>query len=116
MPMQVMLSWYAVKDLEKAKSFYGEVLGLDKGFEMQGWVEFSHGKGATAIGLAQQSNGGPGATVVLRVDDLDRARAELVRKGVKFEGEVQEVPGVIRLASFRDPFGNPLQLAQVLQE
>ena len=53
---------------------------------------------------------------MLRVADLDKARNELTQKGVKFDGEVEEVPGIVRLASFRDPFGNHLQLAQVLME
>jgi predicted enzyme related to lactoylglutathione lyase len=33
---------------------------------------------------------------------------------VEFEGEVEEIPGIVRLAAFRDPFGNLLQLAQPL--
>ena len=115
--MEVNLSWYHVKDLNAAKKFYGEVLGLKKTIEIEGWCEFSHADGAASIGLNQmrESDEG-GATVVLRVDDLDRERNELTAKGVKFEGEVQEVPGVVRIATFRDPFGNRLQLCQVLMQ
>ena len=51
-----------------------------------------------------------------QVDDLDRSRKELGAKGVKFEGDVMEVPGVVRIASFRDPAGNRLQLCQVLMQ
>ncbi len=40
--MQVSLSWYQVKDLDWAKIFYGETLGLKKIFEMPSWAEFSH--------------------------------------------------------------------------
>ncbi len=117
--MNVMLSWYAVKNLEQGKKFYGEVLGLKKTFEMQGWAEFSHAEGAAAIGLAEQpqANGrssDAGATVVLGVQDLDRVQQELTGHGVKFEGKIEEIPGVVRIATFRDPFGNRLQLAQVL--
>ena len=46
--MEVILSWYRVRDLEKSKKFYAETLGLNKTFEMQGWAEFSHATGATA--------------------------------------------------------------------
>jgi predicted enzyme related to lactoylglutathione lyase len=53
---------------------------------------------------------------VLRVDDLDAAQDEMKRKGAKFEGEVQEIPGVVRIATFRDPDGNRLQLCQVLMQ
>jgi predicted enzyme related to lactoylglutathione lyase len=114
--MQISLSWYQVKDLEKAKKFYGEVLGLDKTFEVEGWAEFSHTKDGPAVGLSQVSEADApgGATVVLRVDDLDVARKALSKKGVEFEGDVKEIPGIVRIGSFRDPSGNRLQLCQVL--
>ena len=116
--MEVNLSWYHVKDLNAAKKFYGEVLGLKKTLEMEGWCEFSHADGAASIGLnkMRESDDEQGATVVLRVDDLDRTQNELSEKGVKFEGEAYEVPGVVRIATFRDPAGNRLQLCQVLMQ
>ena len=115
--MEVNLAWYSVKDLSAAKKFYGEVLGLKKTFEMDGWCEFSHADGAVSIGLSaiSESDAG-GATVVLKVDDLDRSRKDLAAKGIKFEGDVMEVPGVVRIASFRDPAGNRLQLCQVVMQ
>lgn len=113
--MEVNVSWYQVKDFDAAKKFYGEVLGLKKIFEMEGWCEFSHADGAASIGLNQMRDDDEGgATVVLRVDDLNRTRSELIAKGVKFEGEVHEVPGVVRIATFRDPSGNRLQLCETL--
>lgn len=116
--MEVNVSWYPVKDLNAAKKFYGEVLGLKKTFEMDGWCEFSHAEGAAAIGLSQLREGEEerGATVVLRVDDLARVQKELSAKGAQFEGEPEEIPGVVRIATFRDPAGNRLQLCQVLME
>jgi len=114
--MKVLLSWYPVKDLEQAKKFYGDVLGLHKIFEMQGWAEFSHAEGQAAIALSQSPNGTGegGATVVLAVENLDATRRNLSKRGVNFEGDVMEIPGVVRIATFRDPFGNRLQLAQNL--
>lgn len=114
--MEVNVSWYAVKDIDAAKKFYGDVLGLKKTLDLGGWCEFSHSDGAASIGLNALREGDDerGATVVLRVDDLGRAQKELKTKGVKFEGEVHEVPGVVRIATFRDPEGNRLQLCQIL--
>ena len=114
--MEINVSWYQVNDMNAAKKFYSEVLGLKKTFEMEGWCEFSHADGAPSIGLNQLREGDDerGATVVLRVDDLARVQKELSAKGVTFEGEIHEVPGVVRLATFRDPCGNRLQLMQVL--
>lgn len=115
--MEVNVSWYQVKDLEAAKKFYGEVLGLKKTLEIDGWAEFSHADGAASIGLNQMSSDDEGgATVVLRVDDVARSQTELKAKGVKFDGDIQEVPGVVRIATFRDPEGHRLQLCQVLMQ
>ena len=114
--MEINLSWYHVDDMEKAKKFYGEVLGLKKTFEMEGWAEFSHAEGAASIGVNQLRPGDErrGATVVLKVDDIEASRRQLKKHGVDFEGEVQEIPGVVRIATFSDPFGNRLQLVQTL--
>ena len=116
--MEINVSWYQVKDLDAAKRFYGEVLGLKKILDLGEWCEFSHADGAASIGLNAMREGDAeqGATVVLRVDDLSRAQKDLTAKGVKFEGEVHEVPGVVRIATFRDPSGNRLQLCQVLMQ
>jgi len=116
--MEINVSWYQVSDMSAAKKFYGEVLGLNKTFEMEGWCEFSHADGAASIGLNQlrEDDAERGATVVLRVDDLASMQKELTAKGVQFEGEIHEVPGVVRLATFRDPSGNRLQLMQVLMQ
>jgi len=117
--MQISLAWYPVTDLEKAKDFYGNTLGLKKTFEMQGWAEFSHAPDGVSVGLALTDNPPPpggGATVVFRVPDIEAARRNLAKHGVSFEGEVKEIPGVVKLALFKDPFQNNLQLAQVLLE
>jgi len=115
MKFEMMLAWYPVENLDAARRFYGEILGLRKVFEMPGWAEYAHAEKATPIGLAEQPPGGArGAVVVLKVDDIDQARAALTGKGIQFDGPTQDIPGVVRLALFRDPSGNPLQLAQPL--
>ncbi|HMV83310.1 MAG TPA: VOC family protein [Blastocatellia bacterium] len=119
MKSQFLLAWYEVSDLDKAKAFYGGALGMETEFEMPGWAEFAPVKGGPSIGLALRE-GAPaqtgGAVVVLRVEDIHATKAELMKQGVEFDGEIEEYPGVVRLALFRDPFGNRLQLAQQLME
>jgi len=114
--MKVMMAWYTVGDLDKAKAFYGDVLGLKKIFEMQGWAEYSHAEGQAAIGLNAMpgTSGDGGATVVLGVESLDDTRKKLAARGVSFVGDIMEIPGVVRIGTFHDPFGNRLQLAQNL--
>ncbi len=76
--MKVTVAWFSVNDFEQAKKFYGSVLGLKKSFEMEvGGVR--GGDGQAAVGI---SNGPPtpkehGATIVLRVDDIERERKRL---------------------------------------
>jgi predicted enzyme related to lactoylglutathione lyase len=116
--MKVIVSWFSVADLEREKKFYGDVLGLLNIGEHDGWAEFSHEKGGAAIGLSAKA---PvpvekGATVVLQVQDLMREYERLKSRDVKFEGGIDEVPGVVKIATFRDPSGNRLQIVQSLMK
>ena len=114
--MKVTVSWFSVKDFQQAKKFYGETVGLKKTFEMEQWAEFAGAEGEASIGLA--GNGQlvkqPGATIVLRVEDIELERKRLESRGVSFEGKTEEIPGAVKLATFLDPSGNRLQLCQVL--
>jgi predicted enzyme related to lactoylglutathione lyase len=116
--MKVMVSWFSVNDFEGAKKFYGNVLGLKKTFEAQQWAEFAGAEGEESIGVAVNPRAGkePGATIVLRVEDIERECNRLETAGVKFEGRIEEIPGIVKLATFRDPSGNRLQLAQPLMQ
>ena len=115
--MQFTLAWYNVPDLAAARRFYTDVLGWQQTFEMPGWAEFrpSPTAAGASIGLAAGPAGSiGGATAVLEVTDLDAEIARLTTAGVEFTGPIEEIPGVVRLAMFADPFGNRLQLAQSL--
>jgi predicted enzyme related to lactoylglutathione lyase len=115
--MEVMLAGCYVDDLEQAKKFYLEKLGLAVMFEGPGFCEVSHGKGRMVIGLSQspRPTGQDGAVVCFKVADLPQELERLQKLGVKFEGEVFEKPGIVRIANFRDPFANRLQLVQHLR-
>jgi len=115
--MEVMLAGCFVEDLEIAKKFYVDKLGLSVMLESQGFCGVSHGKGGMIIGLSQspRPSGQDGAVVCFKVADLLTERERLLRSGVKFDGEVFEKPGIVRLANFRDPFANRLQLVEHLR-
>ena len=69
------------------------------------------------IGLNQGAEAGDaGATPVFGVKDIDAARSELEAKGVTFEGETVELPGMVKLATFVDPDGNHYMFAQSLMK
>ena len=111
-----------VTDFKAASRWYQDVLGFEPLYQMEemGWGEFRTNVAGMSVGLSQVEPGsndapGPGgATLTFGVDDIDKSRALLEAKGVKFDGETREIPGMVRLATFFDPDGNSLMLAQGL--
>jgi catechol 2,3-dioxygenase-like lactoylglutathione lyase family enzyme len=99
------------RDLDRAREFYVETLGLrpDQKAQYEFWA------GDTCLTLWQperlgqpfvaQKNG----HIALHVDDLEGTRRELEGKGVEFIGEVFDT-GVCHMAFFQDPDGNDLML------
>ena len=98
-------------DLERSRQFYIETLGLrpDENARYEFWVD----RTCFEIWESAQSDGefAPQATSIalLRVDDVEAARAELEAKGVQFTEETFDT-GVCHMALFTDPDGNPLTL------
>ncbi len=99
------------RDLERAKRFYGETLGLPHEKDTPVGAEYRAGQ--VTVGIVTSANGADFAPnragFALRVPDVDAARDELVGAGVDFETEVLDT-GVCRLAFFTDPDGNRLVL------
>ncbi len=116
----------SVDDLEAARTFYGEVLGLRVREELGGLLLELPGGGA--FGIYRKPDHVPATFTVLnlRVDDIERAADELIAAGVQTKiYPDDEVPtnarGVFRGAHgdrswahawFRDPAGNVLSLLQ----
>jgi len=103
-------------DFSRAKAFYTEILGLPVAAEMPGRECVFIDIGGTTIeltGAKDQEPGAPGAFAHLafQVDDVDATWAELKAKGVSFFIEPRDA-GAMRIAFFRDPDGNPLELFQ----
>jgi len=100
------------RDIERAKRFYAETLGLELETEGESDMEFRCGQ-VTLDVFDPSSIGQPFAPspagLALRVLDVDAARAELEAKGVQFDGETIET-SVCRMAFFKDPDGNALLL------
>jgi catechol 2,3-dioxygenase-like lactoylglutathione lyase family enzyme len=98
-------------DGARSREFYVETLGLRP--DANAWNEFWIGETCFAIwyptqfGIEFQPQ--KNSIALLRVDDVDAARAELEAKGVEFDGETFDT-GVCHMANFTDPDGNPLTL------
>lgn len=109
-----LLIQIAVTDLDAACTFYSEVMGLqlEQRVESLKWAKFLLPTGAR-LGVGEQTSAaGSGSTSInISVRDLDAARATLEGRGVEFDGPTTEIPGVVRLADFVDPFGIRFRLA-----
>jgi predicted enzyme related to lactoylglutathione lyase len=106
------------KDLDAARAYYADVLGLPcssvwqrPGTEAMG-AEFETGSMTIALiasellGIPFSANSVP---IALRVDDVEAARAALEARGVPFSGDIID-SGVCKMAHFTDPDGNVLML------
>jgi catechol 2,3-dioxygenase-like lactoylglutathione lyase family enzyme len=103
-----------VRDVEAARRFYVERLGLEEiprpAFPFAGaWLR----SGAQEIHLIEQAGheAPEGQHFAFFVEDVDAAAAELGAAGVKVGGPI-DVPGAGRQAFLRDPSGNLVELNQ----
>jgi catechol 2,3-dioxygenase-like lactoylglutathione lyase family enzyme len=114
-------SGFAVDDVQKARKFYGETLGLKTSVldEENGLITL-HLAGDRDTLVYQKANFEPATYTILNfpVKDVDKAVDELVARGVRFEryeGFDQDEKGIARgsgpdIAWFTDPAGNVLSV------
>ena len=109
---------YPVTDLARARSFYEQLIGLKPASVMEeggrGWIEYELGDGCLAIANGFGDDWKPGAqgpALVLEIDGLDAAVAEMKAAGVKFKFEPMEFPPCHLAVAF-DPDGNQIGLHQ----
>ena len=105
-----------VSDLNKASAWFRDQLGFEELFrhEEGGWCEVKTSTPGVSIGFSQVENPevGKGTTLVFGVEDIEATRSELEQKGVRFEGDIIDIPGLVRLTTFLDPDGNKFMFSQ----
>jgi catechol 2,3-dioxygenase-like lactoylglutathione lyase family enzyme len=115
-------SGFAVDDLDKAREFYGETLGIDTSMldEENGLMSLHLAGGRDTLVYVSPSFS-PGSYTILNfeVDDIDGTVDELTTRGVeleRYEGMGQDEKGISRsgpdIAWFKDPAGNILSVIQ----
>ena len=80
------------RDLERARAFYADKLGLVPSEERPGGLRYECGSGSFAIYETANAASGTHTQMAFEVDDLDTVVAELRRGGVVFEDV--DVPGL----------------------
>jgi catechol 2,3-dioxygenase-like lactoylglutathione lyase family enzyme len=116
-------SGFAVDDVDAARRFYGEVLGLNVSVlsEEQGLLSLGLAEGREVL-VYRKPDFVPATYTILNfdVDDVDAAVDELDSRGVGFErydGFDQDEKAIARgpgpsIAWFKDPAGNILSVLQ----
>ena len=118
-------SSFSVNDIEKAKEFYGQTLGLEVRTGEMGVLTLKIAGGGEVI-IYPKHDHTPASFTVLNfpVDDIDKAVDELTKRGVRLErydihGAQPDTKGIYRapagghapdIAWFKDPAGNILSV------
>ncbi len=115
----------AVSDLDRARSFYEQQLGLVAGEDEEQGVRYPCGDGTGIFVYLSPENAGSSTATVAgwEVNDLDQTMDELASRGVAFErydqpGLKTDERGVFdsgrfRAAWIKDPDGNTMALTEV---
>lgn len=109
----------AVKDLDKAKKFYEETLGLKPAGNDPDGIVYKSGSGKILVYASQYAGTNQATGAAWTVKDIDAVVKDLKAKGVSFEkydlpGATHEgdlhVMGDMKAAWFKDPDGNILAI------
>lgn len=115
-----------VEDLDRALSFYTDVLGLQLGHRSGDYAQLKTGATRLAFytreamaktlgfSLKPPSDGTPGFEIGFKVEDLDAAFLEIVQKGARAAVHPTTRPWGQRTAYVRDPDGHLIELVQDL--
>ncbi|WP_068312621.1 VOC family protein [Polycladidibacter hongkongensis] len=109
----------SVRDRHASAQWYQEKLGFELLYHLDeaGWSEMRTKTTGVTLGLGEQSEAKPGNTTpVFGVGDIVVARHALEGAGVVFDGETQTIEGMVSTATFYDPDGNAMMLAQDLSD
>ncbi|HZX77004.1 VOC family protein [Lysobacter sp.] len=116
---KVAFTMYPVKDVDRARDFYENKLGLKPAsvgnHDGQYWIEYDLPDGGclalTNVKPSQPSEAA-GGTVAFEVDDLERLMSDLKSRHVTFRSGIIDTP-VCRMAVCVDSEGNSFLLHQL---
>ena len=101
-----------VTNLDRSIDWYRRVLGFELLYRSEdiGWCELKTGVERVNVGLSERRTAGGegGATLTFGVEDLEAAKAALDAAGVRQDGDIVEIPGLVRLLTFFDPDDNAM--------
>jgi catechol 2,3-dioxygenase-like lactoylglutathione lyase family enzyme len=104
----------AASDVEKARAFYEEVLGLKVLMDL-GWIRTYGSSAKMTVQMSVMSEGGSGTAVPdlsIEVDDVEAAMARVRKAGIAIEYGPASEPWGVRRFYVRDPFGKLINILQ----
>jgi len=103
-----------VTDLARSKEFYGQALGLPHLFDAGTMAFYQCGDVRVLIGASDKPVATGGVILYFRVQDIEKACAELSARGVEIAQQPQLVARMpdhdLWLAVLNDPDGHPIEL------
>lgn len=108
-----------VSDIQASMKWYQDILGFELLYYMEdlGWCELRSPVAKVNVGLSQVEKlppPGGNSTLTWGVKDIESATKELKNKGVKFDGDIRIISGMVKLSTFFDEDGNCFMLYQDL--
>ena len=109
-----------VSDLTRSIEWYTKVLGFEMLYKVDeiAWAELATNVKGTHVGLSQveRAEGSQSCVPTFAVEDIKAARAHLESQDVRFDGDTLTIEGLVKLATFFDPDGNPFMFSQSLMQ
>ena len=114
---KVAFTMFPVVDAARARAFYEQTLGLERGSHSENgiWTEYDlPGGGCLALfgGPGASATAAGGASIAFEVEDLDALNARLKAAGVRYDSDMVHSP-VCRMSIIRDTEGNSIILHQL---
>jgi catechol 2,3-dioxygenase-like lactoylglutathione lyase family enzyme len=108
-----------VRDLEASLHWYAEHLGMELLYRLDelGWCEMTSPVEKVNVGLSVVETPQPGGmTPTFGVQDIEAAKAFLEERGIRIDGDIVTIEGMVRLLTFYDPDDNALMFYQTIGE
>ena len=103
---------YPVKDLARAKTLFGTLLGVEPSMDEAYYVHFDVGGQEVGLDPHGHSKGMTGPVSYWHVDDIKESVKQLLQAGAQEQQAVSDVGGGRLIASVQDADGNVIGLIQ----
>lgn len=113
--LRVIKTYFQIQvgDLDRAKAWYEDILGLDSLFFASevGWGEMQLHGGDPKLGLnlSDKTPEGNWGKLMLEVEDIEEAKIYMEKKGVKTT-EITTIPDMVSYFDIEDSEGNGIQI------